>query len=169
MCVSPCTWDVLLSRYLNISCSSVQRDYVLHSRQKAGQLENTSERGWMLGRALKKELCFQAEGGSTGAACCAQPVVFGKSSRSYWFCEFALPSSLGPLTCTCFYLYFSACVIWVNVCETWILNFVGNRLVTLVLQDPFYITSKFAEIKRKWWSLFWGMCLRQHWKSFVFF
>lgn len=49
----------------------------------------------------------------------------------------AFPSSLSPLTCTCFYPYFSACVIWVNVCETWILNFVGNRPITLVLQDPF--------------------------------
>lgn len=47
-------WCALM-QISNISCSSVQGDCVLHSGQKAAQLENTSDSGWMLGRALKKE------------------------------------------------------------------------------------------------------------------
>lgn len=104
----------------------MQRDYVLHSRQKAAQLENTSEGGWVMGRALRKELRFQAERGSTWAAGCAQPVSLGRAHVHIGFVSLLLPSSLGPLTCICFYPYFSACVIWVNGYEAWILNFVGN-------------------------------------------
>lgn len=148
--LSSCMWSMLSKRCCTLhltSLAAVCRGTMYYIASKKQPSLKTLQKVDGCWEELWGRSSVSRQRGSTGAACCAQPVVCGKSSRSYRFCEFALPSSLSPLTYICFYLYFSACVIGVNVCESWILNFVGNRPVTLLLQDCFYSTSKFPELK----------------------
>lgn len=50
----------------------------------------------------------------------------GRAHTQSGFVTLLFPSSLGPQICICFYPRFYACVILVNVRETWVLNFVRN-------------------------------------------
>lgn len=132
--------------------------------QKAAHLENVSEGGcWA---ELWEKSCFQAD--SLKHSSCSLWTVRRPWVKLIlrWFCYFTFPTFRSPNL----HLLLPMLLFMCDLSEsTWDLSykFCGkHRPVTLVLQNTFYSTLKFPEIKRKMFS-FWDIYLRHHWKSSV--